>query len=647
MSDPPRRTHVMTIALLTTTVVALLVAGGIASTGTEVQPNPQNLKRLSIEELMQIDVTLATRQPEPIGTIAAAIDIITADDIRRSGVTTIADAIGLATGVHVARFNNGSWAISSRGFNATSANKLLVMVDGRTEFSPLFSGVFWNMLDYVLEDIDRIEVIRGPGATLWGANAVNGVINIVTRAARDTQGTYLGVGSGNEDPALADVRYGGTAGKTAYRVYAKYAHRDNQIFNTGEVGRDARRRGQIGFRVDGGDSDADTWLIKGDAFHSRDNFIERPSGEFTELVVQGRWSHALATESRLNVQTYYRREYRRVPRQLTHHVDTADIDFQHAVGWRTRHRLVWGAGFRVNVDQSYGGTVAFEPAARTYSLFSVFAQDEIALQPDRLYVTAGLKMERNTFTGAEWQPNVRARFHITPRQMVWSAVSRAVRRPTRLDADVRALTPAGAVVAVGGGDRYESETLMATELGYRVQSHPGLSLDATVFSHRYDDLRSQELPPTGPPIVVGNTLNGRSDGVEFSAVVQPLPAWRAHLSYTFLDLSITRDPDSRDIGGGASESNDPQYHFGLRNSFDLPRNIEVDAMMRHIGALPNPSVPAYTELNMRIGWRATPHIELSVAGQDLLHDRHPEFGSSVPRRVEFERSVRMFIAFRY
>jgi iron complex outermembrane receptor protein len=637
------------LAFLTPVVVWCMTAGVFASTPSAGQAAAagQDLKKLSIEELMEISVTLATREPAPIRDAPAAIDVVTGDDIRRSGVTTIADAVALAQGVNVARVNNGSWAVSTRGFNATSANKLLVMVDGRTEYSPLFSGAFWNMLDYVLEDIDRIEVIRGPGATLWGANAVNGVVNIVTRHARDTQGSYAAIGSGNEDPVLADFRYGARAGETAYyRVYGKYADRDSQVFATGESSSDRRRRGQFGFRVDAGAPAGDTWLLKGDVFHSRDGFIDRPSGEFTELALQGRWSHALAADSRINLQAYYRREYRRVPQQLTHHIDTADVDFQHATVWRRRHRVVWGAGARVNSDDTDPGVIAFEPAERTYSMFNVFAQDEIELR-DGVHLTAGLKMERNTFSGPEWQPNVRARFQIAPRQMLWGAVSRAVRRPTRLDVDVRAFSPSGDVIAVGGGDSYDAETLTAAEVGYRIQPHPVLSLDATVFGHLYDDLRSQELPPTGPPIVVGNTLHARSSGVELSAVVHPLPVWRVYVNYTFLDLAISREAGSRDIGGGATEANDPRHLLGLRNSFDLTPNVEFDAILRRVGELPNPSVPAYTELNVRLGWQVTPRVELSVAGQDLLHDHHPEFGAQAPQRVEFQRSVRALAAFRY
>ena len=259
-----------------------------------------------------------------------------------------------------------------------------------------------------------------------------------------------------------------------------------------EASGDGRRRGQAGFRLDGGEAESGAWLVKADLFQSRDSFPDRESGEFTGLALQGRWSHALAPESMLTLHSYYRREHRRVPQQLTHSVDTVDADLQHAFTWRTRHQIVWGGGARLNHDNTEPGTVAFEPKGRTYSVISAFAQDEIVLRPNRLYVTAGLKMERNAFSGAEWQPNVRVRAQLTPRQMLWAAVSRAARRPTRLDVDVRAFTPAGEVVAVGGGEGYKAETLTAVELGYRIQPAPIVTLDDTVYTHRYNDLRTQE-----------------------------------------------------------------------------------------------------------------------------------------------------------
>jgi iron complex outermembrane receptor protein len=626
----------------------LLLIARAASAADRTQPSQEELKRLSIEELMRIDVMTAGRRAEPIGTTPSAVSLITSDDIRRSGVTTIADALQLADGVHVARFNNGTWAISARGFNQNTANKLLVMVDGRTVYSPLFAGVFWNTLDYVLEDIDRIEVIRGPGATLWGSNAVNGVVNIITRHARATQGTFVSASTGPEDPAIVEARYGSAAGTAAWRVYGKLADRASQQLATGMPGDDSRRRGKVGFRIDGGAATATEWLVTGDAFHSRDSFIDRPDGEFTDLALQGRWSRAIAEAARLTLQSYYRREYRRVPRQLTHHIDVFDVDGQHAGTWAGRHNVVWGGGYRVNWDKTHASAVIrFDPATRTYPVANVFAQDEIVIFPDRLFTTLGVKWEHNAFSGGEVQPNVRARLLLPRSQLLWGAVSRATRRPTRFEDDIVVPLPSGVPFVVGSDD-FEPESLVAVEAGYRIQPASTISVDATVFRHDITDLRSQDAPASGGlPIIVGNSLEGRSHGVELGVNVQPVDWWRTHVGYSWLDTEIERQPGSRDVGGGVNEANDPHHLFNLRSSVDLPRDVEIDAMVRSVGALPNPRVPAFTELSIRAAWRPTLAVELWLTGHDLLHDRHPEFGPDQPARVEFERAVRVGVTIRH
>lgn len=626
-------------------MAAILLAMAFPAAAGGAQP--ADLKRLSIEELMQIDVTITARREEPVGTAAAAVSVVTGDDIRRAGVTTIADALWLADGVHVARVHNGSWAISARGFNVTSANKLLVMVDGRTVYSPLFTGVFWNTLDYVLDDIDRIEVIRGPGAALWGANAVNGVVNIITRQARDTQGTYAAISGGPQDRGIVEMRHGAAAGTTYWRVYGKFADRAAQRLATGASSGDARQRGQVGFRIDGGSADFSRWMLKGDAFHSRDHFPDRSPGEFTDLGLQGRWSQALAPGSRVEVQTYYRREYRRVPAQLTHSVDIVDTDLQHVYTRPSRHDIVWGGGLRLHADRTHGGPVLrFEPDRRTYTLASLFAQDDVALWPARFYLTLGAKYEHNSFSGGEIQPNVRARLLMARDQVLWGAVSRAVRRPTRLDTDSRVFGPQGDLL-IRGSDTFQAESLVAYELGYRIQPSSLLSVEATLFRHDISDLRSQDLPPEGPPIVIGNSLRGHSSGVELSANLQPGPGWRTRVSYTRLTTEISPQPGSRDVAGGTSEGNDPRHLFRVSSAVDLPHDLELNATLRAVGPLPNPPVPGYAELTLRLGWFVTPRIEVWGVGANLLHDRHPEFGAPLPTRVEFERTVRAGLAIRY
>lgn len=611
------------------------------------QPGQEELKRFTIEELMQIDVTTAARRPEPIASTASAVSVITGDDIRRSGVTTIADALQLADGAHVSRLNNGTWRISTRGFNGSTPNKLLVMIDGRTVYSPLFAGVFWNMLDYPLEDIERIEVIRGPGAVLWGANAVNGVVNIITRNSRDTQGGLVSMSSGNEHPALLDARYGGTLGWGTWRGYGKFAIRDQQLLASGLPAGDRIRREQVGFRLDG-DADGTAWLLKGDVFHSRDDLFDRADANFSDISLQGRWSGTMADASTLSVQSYYRREHRRVPAQLTHTIDVFDVDVQHAASFGTRHRVVWGGGVRVNRDRTEGSEVLrFEPERRTYAVSSLFGQDEITLVPGRLYATAGLKFEHNGFSGGELQPNLRARLQMPHRQVLWSAVSRAVRRPTRLDDDPLVLGPGG-LVLVRGTQQFEAEVLTAFEVGYRVQPADAFSVDATLFRHAFDDLRSQDLPEGGGlPLTIGNTLEGDSTGVELGVNLQPVPQWRTHVGYTVLSSEVRRQPGSRDVSGGSAEINDPNHLFHLRSSLDLPYALELDATLRAVGELPAPRVPGYSELTVRLGWRAAPRADLWVVGHDLLHASHPEAGADLPARVHLERAVRVGITVRF
>ena len=595
---------------------------------------------------MQVEVLVAARQPESADSAAAALSVISRDDIRRAGVTTIADALALADGVHVARFNNGTWAITARGFNANTANKLLVMVDGRNEFTPLFAGVFWNTIDYVLDDIERIEVIRGPGATLWGANAVNGVVNIVTRHSRDTKGMLLSVGAGNEDPALVDLRYGGGSETTSYRVYGKFAQRDAQQFSTGGSSGDRRRRGQVGMRLDGTRGTATEWMLKADAFHSRDGFVDRRDGEWTGIAVQGRVTRQLSPTSTLQLQSYYRREYRNIERQLTHHLDTIDVDFQHT--WKPRrNQFIWGAAARSNQDATFASSVIrFEPTNRGYPLLSAFAQNEFALGQDALFVTAGVKVEHNAFSGMDWQPTARVRWPLPRNQTLWGSVARATRRPTRFDDDIALLAPNGAVF-VQGSDAFRSEVMTGWEVGYRVRPVAQIFIDVTGFAQGYDFLRSQEAPLVGLiPITVGNTLLGNSRGMEVAVIVQPVNRWRLQFGFTGLDVDVTRASGSRDVSGGVNEANDPSFWWTLRSSIDLAKNLEVDAWLRGVDDLPNPTVPAYAELNARVGWRVGPRLELALVGQDLLRAHHAEFGTSLPRRIEFERSVRVQMTYR-
>lgn len=600
-----------------------------------------DLKNLSIEELMEIDVTSVSRRSEPLNQAAAAIIVITQEEIRRSGVTSLPEALRLVNSLQVARQSQRDWAITARGFNLTTANKMLVLIDGRSVYTPLFSGVFWDVQDTLLEDVDRIEVIRGPGATLWGANAVNGVINIITRSAADTQGGLVTAGAGDEERGFGGVRWGGSFAKGAYRVYGKFFDRDSLVLADGSDARDDMRLAQGGFRADWKNSDADSFTVQGDAYGGTIGEPTRADTDVDGGNLLGRWSRATSERSGLELQVYWDRTHRRIPALFEERLDILDVDFQHRLPLAKRHDLVWGFGYRWHQDEvGSSALIGFFPEHRSFSLASLFAQDEISLLGDRLDVIVGTKVEHNDSTGFEVQPSIHAAWKPNDRRTVWGAVSRAVRTPTRIDEDVIFFGPNGLHLIEGSRD-FESEELLAWELGYRIQLNPELLLDLATFYNVYDHLRSQERPTTGAPlpIVLRNGLNGETWGAELRLNAQPRPGLRLQAAYARLEKSFSLDAGSTDSAGGLAEGNDPEDRFLLRSSFDLPAHLELDAWVRYMGALPQPRVDAYTEMDLRLGWHASPALELSVVGRNLLHSSHPEFGPASPFREEVERSL--------
>ncbi|HEV2856415.1 MAG TPA: TonB-dependent receptor [Thermoanaerobaculia bacterium] len=609
----------------------------IASLPQEAPPvEPSELKKLSIEELMEIDVTSVSRRSERVSQAAAAVTVITGEDIRRSGVTSLPEALRLANALHVARFDSRTWAISARGFNISTANKMLVLIDGRSVYTPLFSGVFWDVQDLLLEDVDRIEVIRGPGATLWGANAVNGVINIITKSARQTQGGLVNAGAGNEERGFGALQHGGTlGGRTWYRAYGKYRSVDALALARGGSAEDPLRMAQGGFRVDGDRSARDSFTLQGDVYDGRIGDLVRADTDVSGGNLLGRWSRRFSEASSLDLQVYWDRTHRRVPVQFEEHRDTWDVDLQHRLPFGGRHDLVWGLGYRSSADDVENSPVlAWVPGERTQSLFTVFAQDEIRLVPDRLRLTLGARLESHEIAGTEVQPTVRVAWTPSERQILWGAVSRAVRAPTRIDQDVRFL--AGPVVVVQGSRDFDFEEVVAYELGYRLQPRASASVDLAAFYNVYDHLRSQERPASGAPIPItlANKLNAETYGAELRLNLQATPWWRLYSSYTYFHKDLSLDPGSTDPTGGVSEGNDPDHRFALRSYVDLPGRLELDTWLRYVNRLPSPRVPAYTELDLRLGWRATDRLELSLVGQNLLHDQHAEFFTAMPKEVE-------------
>jgi len=596
-------------------------------------PPASALSRLSLEELAQIEVSSVSKRPERLADAAAAVYVITRDDIRRAGVTSLPEALRLAPGLQVARTSSHSYAITARGFNGSNANKLLVMIDGRTVYTPLHSGVFWDMQDVLLEDVERIEVVSGPGGTLWGANAVNGVINILTRTARDTQGGLLGGHAGSHERGAA-VRYGfGLGERASLRLYAKARDVDPTVAADGSEKADAWRMRQVGFRADWLNG-SDNLTFQGDAHDGSAQVPGSPDRDVSSANLLARWQRDLGNGAGAQLQVYCDRMRRSQPGFFTLAQDTCDIEALHRFAWGSGHDIVWGGGLRHQRDRTSGSAALFfDPANKRLNLASVFVQDTLALS-ERLKLTLGAKAERNSYTGVELQPNVRLAWKLDEQRLLWGAISRAVRTPSRLDRELMIFTPAGNLLA---GPDFVSERVIAYEVGYRSQPSAQLSYSIAAFVNDYDKLRSVESAG-GTNFVLGNQIEARTHGIEGWGSYRMNERWRLSMGFNRLSTRFRFAPGSVSIGSPSAGNNDPKYQVLLRSSLDLPRDIEFDLGLRAVGALPNPAVPAYVALDVRLAWSPRPGVELSIAGFDLLDRQHPEFGSAATRS-EIERSV--------
>jgi iron complex outermembrane recepter protein len=618
------------------------------------------LKGLSVEQLMNVQVTSVARHPEELLDTASAIQVITQADIRRSGATSIAEVLRLADNLQVAQKNSHDWAISARGFNTALANKLLVMIDGRTVYSPLFSGVFWDIQDYLLEDIDHIEIISGPGGTLWGANAVNGVIDIITKSAKDTQGAYVEGGGGSQLDSLAGARFGGALSPATYfRIYGKYVDHDDEVLADGAASRDNWHQERGGFRMDSAPSATDTVTFQGDAYDGSENEPTGGTAATSGGNLLGRWSRSFSDGADMSLQSYLDQTHLLDPEPpltlgalvlapagpLHDDLTTYDLDFQHRFSLGPSNRIVWGLGYRHTHDVVGNAPgIGFLPTVLDQSLFSQFIQDEAALQPN-LSFTIGTKLEHNAYTGWELQPDARLRWGFTEGQALWAAVSRAVREPSRVDHDLTEAPPP-LLRLLEGGANFESEKVLAYELGYRGQFTSRLSGSVSTFFNVYSDLRSTSFTPiTVLPLYFANNLEGHTYGLEFSGNYQVLDNWSLHAGYTWLREHLVVKPGQFDLNDALNETADPKDQLSVRSSLDLPRQVQLDASLRWVDALhinEGPTlgtVPSYFELDSRLGWQASRQLELSIAGQNLLHARHPEYGYPSPTRTEIERSV--------
>ena len=601
-------------------------------TAPEVGPSEQDLSRLSLEELAMVEVTSVSRRPEALADAAAAIFVISSDDIRRSGATSLPEVLRLAPNLNVQRVNAVDYAISARGFNGyEQSNKLLVLVDGRSIYSTLSSGVFWDARDVMLEDVERIEVVSGPGGALYGANAVNGVINIITRSAADTVGTLLSAGAGNEDATIA-LRHGGRLGEAgAWRVWATGFMRDDSYRLTGEDATDAAEGLRGGARADWSIGE-NRLTLQGDVFDNEVAVNEGFTGEETRVSgrnVLGRWSRPLAG-GELQVQGYYDR-FERTESGGIEDSDTWDLSVQQAfdVG---RHQLVLGAGTRTVQSRFVAapGGAFLDPVEQTLTLSNLYAQDQIALT-DSLTLTLGAKFEDNSFTGQELLPNIRLGWERPGGDLVWGAVSRASRTPNRIE---RGLTLPGFLV---GGD-FQSETLTAYELGWRARPRERVSLSISAFYNVYDDLRTVSLNPvTVFPLTLTNFGGGETWGVEAWGTYELTPRWRVSAGVSTLNKDLSADP-GMDISGMVAGGDDPEYQLLLKSQTQITDRLDLDVRLRAVDRLNLTDTAGYIEADARLGWRLTDALELALVGENLLEDRRIETGDPVRQR-SFGRSV--------
>lgn len=622
-------------ALRATRLVPALAT--LAAAFSVANAGERELVDLSIEELSQVIVSSVSRREEPLHLAASAVQVIASDDIERSGATRLPEALRLASNLQVAQISGNSWAISARGFNSALANKLLVMIDGRTIYSPLFAGTFWDAHEVPLFDVDRIEVVSGPGGALWGANAVNGVINVITRPATETQGLLLRAGGGDELRAAGALRYGGSVGERIhYRIYGMHWDRDGvQRANGADAGDDSRL-GQVGFRVDWTLSDADALTVQGDANESRIESLVLDDSVARSRNVLARWTRTLSDSSYLQLQAYFDRAHRLSPGAYRDELDTFDVELLHSFRPWSAHEFVWGLTWREMNDDFGVAAFRLDPAATSLERMGAFAQDQIELATDRLFLTIGAKVEDNEYTGEEWQPSIALSWRYRREQSLWARISRAVRTPSRFDRDLANPTSPPFTV---GSDLFESEELMAYEAGVRIRAFETVAASAAAYYNEYDELRSFErLNPSLPiPTVIGNGLEGDSHGLELTAEYRPNARWSVWAGYSYRDLDFDVKPGSLDASGGVVEARDWRHQALLRGSFDWRDEWRFSAELRRNGRVDSHRLPAYTELDMRAAWRIAPTIELELVGRNLLDSAHAEFGP--PGRLLIERAA--------
>jgi iron complex outermembrane recepter protein len=621
-------------------------------------PEPE----IDIEDLMNVQVTSPSRKEQSLADVPAAIHVILGDDLKRTGVTSLPEALRRVPGMQVARSRSSAWAVSARGFSDSSSNKLLVLMDGRSVYSPLHAGVFWDVQDTFLEDVDRIEAIRGPGGSLWGSNAINGVVNIITKRAEETQGAVVTGGGGTEERVFGGVRYGFKIDDDHYaRAYAKYFARDDAAsgVDPDEDAHDGWFMGRAGFRSDWKSGDRDRMTVIADGYGGQikervnNPSLTSPTGveSFNDRIrldggnVLFRWVHDIGPLSDWTLQVYYDRT-RRDASLFEDALDTVDLDFQHRFHWADIHDVNWGLGYRIHRSHFNGDfVIQIDPERRTDDLLSAFVQDEIALAADQLRLILGSKFEHNDYSGFEVQPSVRLAWKPAADQTLWAAVSRSVRTPSIIDADIRINAfiipgPTPTVTSIEGDRNFKSEELIAYEAGYRIRPVEFMTADVAAFYSRYDRLRSIGAPGTpfleaDPPpqhlvipITLENELDGHCWGAEGAVNLQAAPGVLVQAHYAYLRMHLSDD---------AAEGRDPQHSAWLRARVDLGADWNLDAVGRYVSRLKAFDVDGYIECDLRVAWKDPERrLEIALVGQNLMRESHAEFQSEASRS-EIER----------
>ncbi len=651
----------------------------MADTG---EVNVTDLKDLSLADLLSLQVTTLSKKEEPMHRAAAAVFVLSGEEIRRSGVSSIPEALRLVPGLQVAKLDANKWAITARGFLGGDhfGDKLLVLMDGRILYSALFAGVFWDVQDTMLADIDRIEVIRGPGATVWGANAVNGVINIITKRAGDTQGTHLSLRAGNEDEAIATLRHGGALGDAGHwRAYGKFTKRDAGYLPPDEQGDDEAQIGRMGFRLEWNPAERNEITLQGD-------YYDGDAGQTTRLFespgdpaptvrsgdsslsggnILGRWSVDTLDGQNISLQSYYDRTNRE---ELTfsEERDVFDVEYQHLFKAGARNELTWSLGYRLNrseiLEDSFTNT--FLRKERSDNLFSGFLQDEIEILPDELALWIGSKFEHNDYTGWEVQPSVRSSWQVNASNVLWGALSRAVRTTAQWEEDVRSngsVIPDPTrpiLISIVPNEGIGSEELLAFEVGYRFLREGKGSVDLATFYNRYEDVSTFEEQPLVPeddpppphdliPLEVDRRASGYTYGAEISTNWQLTSIWRATAAYSFLQMHIREDESSNDTGTEERWDDVPTHQVQMTSRLDLPHGLQFDANLMAVGELPTTEIDGYVRVDLRLGWKPDRlrGLDLSVGVQNLFDEHHPEYISPGFVGTEAERAFWAQLAF--